>query len=146
MANIMKEVANSLGVELGEEFRIEGCTMKYQLSETGLKFWSDTCKYWCPTYGLEEILTGVCKIIKPSELILDDAEKDYLSAVIKPFRDRVIYIRKLEDGTDGFIGMKLKYYANETDKETLLLPLFKRGTMYKNMKLDKEYTLEELGL
>lgn len=26
------------------------------------------------------------------------------------------------------------------------LPLFKKGKMYKGMKLDKEYTLKELGL
>ena len=146
MANIMKEVANSLGIELGEEFRIEGCTMKYQLSETGLEFWSDTCKDWCPTHGLAEILTGICKIIKQSELILADAEKDYLSAVIKPFRDRVICIKKCEDEQDEYIGIQLKYYANEIVTDTLILPSFKKGTIYSKMETEKEYTLEELGL
>ena len=144
--NIMKEVANSLGVELGEEFRIEGCTMKYQLSETGLEFWSDTCKDWCPTHGLEEILTGVCKIIKPSELILTDDEKHYLSNVIEPFKDRVICIKKCEDEQDEYIGIQLKYYANEIVTDTLILPSFKKGTMYSKMETEKEYTLEELGL
>ena len=155
MANIMKEVANSLGVELGEEFRIEVCTMKYQLSETGLEFWSDTCKDWCPTYELEEILTGVCKIIKPSELILDDVEKEYLSNVIKPFRNRILYIAKSEtvktyDNPNPKIYECIYImYKDSTKKRNpyyMGFPHFEKGTMYKGMELNKEYTLEELGL
>ena len=30
--------------------------------------------------------------------------------------------------------------------DTFTLPRFKKGTMYKGMKKDKKYTLEELGL
>ena len=146
MANVMKEVANALGIELEEEFRIEGYTRRYKLSENGLEFWGDTCKDWCPSSGLEEILTGVCKIIKPSELILNDAEKEYLSAVIKPFRDRVIYIKKLEDGQDEYIGIVLQYYGSETDREGFVLPSFKRETMYKSMQAGKDYTLKQLEL
>ena len=146
MANVMKEVAKALGVELEEEFRIEGYTTRYKLSEYGLESWSGTCKDWCPTSELEEILTGVCKIIKPSELILNDDEKDYLSAVIRPFRDRVICIKKCEDEQDEYIGIQLKYYANEIVIDTLILPSFKRGTRYSKMETDKKYTLDELGL
>ena len=144
--NKMKEVAKLLGVELEEEFRIEGYTRRYKLSENGLEFWCDTCKDWCPTHGLEEILTGICKIIKPSELILTDTEKDYLSAVIKPFRDRVICIKKCEDEQDEYIGIQLKYYANEIVTDTVILPSFKKGIIYSKMETEKEYTLEELGL
>ena len=146
MANVMKEVASALGIELEEEFRIEGYTTRYKLSEYGLERWGDICKDWYPTSGLEEILTGVCKIIKPSELILTDAEKDYLSAVIKPFRDRVICIKKCEDDQDEYIGVQLRYYANEIVTDTLILPSFKKGTMYNKMETEKEYTLEELKL
>ena len=146
MANVMKEVANALGIELEEEFRIKGYTTSYKLSEYGLECWGDTCKDWYPTHGLEDILTGVCEIIKPSELILNDAEKEYLSAVIKPFRDRVICIKKCEDEQDEYIGIQLKYYANEIVTDTLILPSFKRGTIYNGMETDKSYTLEELEL
>ena len=155
MANIMKEVANSLGVELGEEFRIEGCTMKYQLSETGLEFWSDTCKDWCPTHGLEGILTGVCKIIKPSELILDDAEKEYLGNIIKPFRNRILYIAKSEtvktyDNPNPKIYECIYIIYKDSTKKInpyyMGFPNFEKGTMYKGMKLNREYLLEELGL
>lgn len=70
--------------------------------------------------------------------ILDEKEKEYLSAVIKPFRDRVKYIKKVEDiGEYITIGLK---------DENLLFPYFDKGTMYKGMELDKKYTLKELGL
>ena len=146
MANIMKEVANALGVELEEEFRIEGYTRRYKLSENGLEFWDDTCKDWCPASGLEEILTGVCKIIKPSESILNDAEKDYLSTVIKPFRDRVIWIKKIDSPTQNYEYIKICYQDHNYTTIVLDFPDFKVDAMYKGMETAKEYTLEELGL
>ena len=76
--------------------------------------------------------------IKPE--ILDEEEKRYLRGVIRPFRDKVIYICK----TDNSNG---KEYINvDLDHDALLLPDFKSNTMYKGMKLEKKYTLEELGL
>ena len=38
--------------------------------------------------------------------------------------------------------LNIGYYKNDNT----LLPCFKKGTMYKNMVINKEYTLEELGL
>ena len=81
--------------------------------------------------------------------VLDDVEKKYLSAVIKPFRDRIVYIRKLESGEcNQFISIKVKRYDYEEEKihEYIYMPYFREDTMYKNMEADKEYTLEELGL
>lgn len=73
--------------------------------------------------------------------ILTDKEKAYLSAVIKPFRDRIEYIEKrcFVSGTE-YILISLQ------NNKTLSFPTFKTGTMYKGMKSRKEYTLEELGL
>lgn len=73
------------------------------------------------------------------EPILDEAEKRYLSAVIKPFRQRVKNIVKLGVVGDEWINIKL-------GTEDFPFPSFKEGTMYKGMKLGKYYTLEELGL
>lgn len=70
--------------------------------------------------------------------ILDDAERRYLSAVIRPFRDRVQCITKA-----GFVK---EYIRIKTDCDSAALPLFEKNTMYKGMEPDKEYTLEELGL
>lgn len=87
------------------------------------------------------------------EDILDEKEKEYLSAVIKPFRDRITHIRKMEiDDHKQYICIKLKKYNyNDYDIENsryehIALPNFEKNTMYKNMKADKEYTLKELGL
>ena len=73
--------------------------------------------------------------------ILDDVEKAYLSAVIKPFRDRVISIEKrLFSGEREYLSFRMH------DWETIALPFFTKGTMYKGMEVYRKYTLEELGL
>lgn len=48
------------------------------------------------------------------EPVLDEKEKEYLSAVIKPFRDRVCSICKLElISCNQFIHMEVKRYDEE---------------------------------
>ena len=82
------------------------------------------------------------------EPVLDEKEKEYLSAVIKPFRDRVCYIQKVEttNSDNQFIFIRVKRYDEEDSNEDIDLPYFKANTMYKNMKEDKKYSLKELGL
>lgn len=79
-----------------------------------------------------------------NEGILSDKEKEYLSAVIKPFRDNVEYITKFKDRVlnEEFIGI----ICNKGAHDFIAFPNFKCGTMYKGMERDKNYTLEELGL
>lgn len=78
--------------------------------------------------------------------ILDDAEKRYLSAVIRPFRDRVSCICKTSyDGLCGEEYQHLYIVLHDCNYNTYL-PTFKKGTMYKDMRLGHSYTLEELGL
>lgn len=72
--------------------------------------------------------------------ILDEDEKEYLSAVIRPFRDRVNYIAK-KGVRKEYIQIVLK-----KDNECFFLPYFEKDTMYKGMELNKKYTLKELGL
>lgn len=79
-------------------------------------------------------------IYKRKNPILDEKEKEYLGNVIRPFRDRIICIVKKDDFSDYYITILVKY------DDPIYLPTFKKDTMYKNMKVDKEYTLEELGL
>ena len=73
--------------------------------------------------------------------ILDEKEKEYLSNVIRPFRDKVLYIVKKRNG----VGI---YYILFVMKEDIAFsfPNFEENTMYRGMKVDKEYSLEELGL
>lgn len=75
------------------------------------------------------------------EPILDDAEKRYLRGVIRPFRNMVVFIKK----TCNCVGFQWIEIAVKENK-TITLPGFKNDEMYKGMKLEKEYTLEELGL
>lgn len=75
------------------------------------------------------------------EKILDKAEKEYLSAVIKPFRDRVERVAK---HTFRNKGQHILIDVREDD--FVVLPFFEEDTMYKGMELWKGYTLEELGL
>lgn len=74
--------------------------------------------------------------------ILDDVEKEYLSAVIKPFRNHVTFVRKWFNGIDYQIMISLDH-----GERTLELPRFPLGyEMYKGMDSNKRYTLQELGL
>ena len=146
----MKEVAKLLGVELEEEFKIKGSTTKYKLSKNGLMFWSDYHQDWFNLSKLEQLLIGYCEIIKLPKPILDAKEKEYLSAVIKPFRDRIIYIMKycmeVENNQDEYIEICVKYYAGKGCVDIVTLPSFESRVMYKGMEEYKKYTLEELGL
>lgn len=74
--------------------------------------------------------------------ILNEKEKEYLSAVIKPFINNVTDIakyRRLSDSHEYIV-------INFKDMEGLTLPHFKENTMYKGIELDKKYTPMELGL
>lgn len=74
------------------------------------------------------------------EEILDYVEKKYLSEVIRPFREEVIAIEKLETYTGE------EYILIIFKDDGMHFPSFKKGRMYKGMKPEKRYTPEELGL
>lgn len=80
-----------------------------------------------------------------SEPILDDVERKYLSAIIKPFKNYVTGIIKVKDDYE-----KDKYFiriiVKKSTYEYLNFPWFEENTMDKGMKENKKYTLEELGL
>lgn len=71
--------------------------------------------------------------------ILDEKEKEYLSVVIRPFKDKVKYIRKCCTSRGEYIEIGIL-------NDSAILPYFKKNTMYKGMELEKQYTLKELGL
>ena len=72
--------------------------------------------------------------------ILDDVEREYLSAVIKPFRKKISYIRKSEDLRKKYIKIVL------CNGDSMYFPYLANDEMYKGMELYRNYTLEELGL
>lgn len=92
----------------------------------------DECKKRLREWLLEEA----------KEPILDDAEREYLKAVIRPFREEIDTISKFRNCTNDehYIFIKMK------SQNWFSLPRFPKGTMYKGMKDGRHYSLEELGL
>lgn len=143
--NKMEKVAALLGIKLDEEFKVKGHSYKYKLIKNGLKYFSDISSDWERSCNLEYLLAGEWEIVKLPKPILDDVEKEYLSNVIKPFKDRVNYIIKTENSLGEYIAIHLRLYTCWRPDVTLL-PEFEKGTMYKGMEINKRYNLEELGL
>lgn len=85
------------------------------------------CAYWFTVHDIELI-----------QEILDEKEKEYLSNIVRPFRNKVKHIKKI-GVADEFIKIIL-------NGEVINLPYFERDTMYKGMERNKEYTLEKLGI
>lgn len=74
--------------------------------------------------------------------ILDETEKRYLRGVITPFKDSIETIRRLYSPTKEKDYIQIRY----KDDRPTNFPYFESNTMYKCMELNKNYTLEELGL
>lgn len=144
--NKMKEVAKLLGVEIGEKFEIKGVlSNSYHFSIIGLvdKFgcYCDTC--------LTNLLNGELEIQKP---ILTYKEKEYLESVLKPFKEKNIFIVKRNNGFHPESEYLIIYLNENADiydiknREEIVLPFFKKDSMYRGMQLNKIYTSSELGL
>ena len=91
----------------------------------------ESYKAFTELYKIEDIV---------SPQILNEPERRYLSAVIKPFRDKVRSVTKLLR-----LNGKGEYIVIDAGFQ-MFFPDFEANTMYKGMDLGKEYTLEELGL
>ena len=144
--NKMKEVAHMLGLEIGEEFKVKGNNEhnKYKFTDTDLVYDSESKMPAIVT--LYDLLKGEDEIIKIPKSILTEEEKEDLSGIIRLFRDEVISICKFESMRHcGYEFLSIKINNNVFKYETTL-PYFKKWAMYKGMKLEKEYSLEELGL
>lgn len=76
------------------------------------------------------------------EPVLDDVEKEFLKAVIKPFRKMIAYIVKAQDFDDGKQCIRIILQNGDG----IHFPYLDDDTMYKGMKKNKKYSLEELDL
>ena len=80
------------------------------------------------------------------EPVLNEVEREYLKAVIRPFRKIIVDVSKHRVNNDlEYIAIRVKS-LKEDEEENMCFPAFKIGTMYKGMELDKKYSLEELSL
>ena len=90
-----------------------------------------------------ELLTGKYEIVKISKPVLTEKEKEYLSNVIKPFRDKVSLISKRSNDNGQFISIEIE---EKPHNNNMFFPYFEEGSMYKGMEINKPYTLKELGI
>ena len=101
-----------------------------------MKFLSETSA----TQAMNAIGEWLEEEYKPA--ILTDKEEAYLSAVIKPFREEVESIKKIDiEKDEQQLQLQIPNALVIMD-----FPLFKKGAMYRGMEEGREYTLEELGL
>ena len=143
--NKMKKFAELFGLELDEEFKLSDTNDKYKLTIDGVMQYPTWLERWIPANLPWAVLTGKLEIIKLPRQILNEKEKEYLSNVIKPFRDRVNYIIKTENSLGEYIAINSRVYTGWR-LDVTLLPEFEKGSMYKGMEINKRYNLEELGL
>lgn len=87
------------------------------------------------------------------ENILDKTERKYLERLLYPFRNRIKTIRKMRVTIDSHyeylniqVNSIVRIYMCSNYIETINLPCFKKNSMYRGMKLNRDYTLNELGL
>ena len=142
----MKEVAKLLGVELEEEFRVYGWDGFCKITELGLERYVKKTSWLMDSIMLTDLIKGTAKIIKIPKPILTEKEKEYLSNVIKPFRKNIITIKKVGCCGREYIEIFIYRSGETVSCESISFPYFEKGTMYKGMEIEKEYTLDELGL
>ncbi len=123
--NRINECELAKAIYLVKEGKMADCDRKCKL-----------CRDACVRWLLEEYKGS----------ILDDKEREYLSAVIMPFKNRVVSIAKYDTQFFQDRNFICIVVLGEVVTECINLPYFKINTMYKGMETGKEYTLEELGL
>ena len=140
----MKEVAKILGVEIGEEFKVDLDGVVYRKNF----YFTDYSLFAVgddkPEVGvLNYLLNGKYKVIKLPKPVFTDEEKEYLSTVLKPFRNEIDYIYKCSTyrGEKEYIAISFKKITRD-----MFFPEYPTGTMYKGVILNKEYSLDDLGL
>lgn len=74
---------------------------------------------------------------------ITNKEKEYLKAVISPFKDHIRCITKSTDCPDD---KEFIWIESDLEDSDIMLPVFDKGTRYKGMISDMCYSMEELEL
>lgn len=78
--------------------------------------------------------------------VLDKVERRYLKTVFRPFHKKIISVCKKSSSDEEIEWLFLNLKPLNNLEDYMTFPMFEAGTMYKNMELNKNYTLEELGI
>ena len=146
----MGKVAHMLGLELNENFHVKldpDVTLEsdYRFTEKGLMRYHKIYEEW--EYAIYDtflhLLDGKYEVVKLSKSILTEQERHYLSSVVKPFREKILHISKLSSKNGESICIDIRY---DWEEDSIVLPKFAAGTLYKGMEIGKEYSVKDLGL
>lgn len=77
--------------------------------------------------------------------ILDEVEREYLSAVCRPYKMKTICKEITVSKGNQWLNICVDN-VRLNGYEFIHLPYFKANTMYKGMEIGKEYTPQELGI
>ena len=115
------------------------------------------CRKFCDNFEGVKCSKVFEEWLKKDIDILDEMEKEYLRNVLRPFLYRTYKITVTKERC--FVGRKtphlnivIRLYGTEfsgkelDDCEIIDLPMFHSRKMYAGMELEREYTVEELGL
>ena len=148
--NHMEELANILDLELYENFRIRLDTnrlshFEYRITEKGLMRYREFNDEWdfITNETFLNLLSGKFEVVNITKNILTEQERHYLSSVIRPFREKILHISKLSGKNSEYICIDIRY---DWEEDSILLPRFATGTLYKGMEIGKEYSAKDLGL
>lgn len=78
--------------------------------------------------------------------ILNDAEREYLKTILKPFREKVGYVVKHENSIFGVDSRHKEHLFIALGDGEFTFPSFDSGTRYLGMELNRKYSLDELGI
>lgn len=92
----------------------------------------------------------LAKVLKMLDEMLDRGEREYLTAVLKPYKryENTLFVVKRE----RFFRDNKEYLVIRANDEKgnydldFVFPDFKKGTKYAGLELNKKYTLKELGI
>ena len=129
--------------------KISECKSRCELGRLVCKLSEESCcKQFNPECGKCEESIVKWLFSEYKEPVLDEEEKAYLRAVVKPFRSRNVHICKQSCYMNCYyLRITLNPLENDYQGDCVNLPKFKRDAkMYKGMETNKSYSLEELGL
>ena len=152
MGDCIDLIADWFGLDVGTVFKIEGLCGYFKFDHEDLLLWRDENEdpedWWGNNeYILADLIAGR-RYIKPREL-LTYAERTHIKNIVEMYGYDVWDIRKVQNSQDTqkiVITYDYGRARDPLDSFEVSLPFFDNDTMFTGMKLNKDYTLEELGI
>lgn len=136
----MKSLSEFLEVPEGVEFRIYKGSDVYKIENNTIKFKDDSSKEWTDS-GLSINNVKKFEITILQKQILTDEERECMKAIIKYCSKEVNSIYRPSEDVFDFNKVN-----SEGNVETIISIKISGKYLFKNLEIQKPYTLEDLGL